>query len=340
MKIMTLGMSRLRFDELQEIFSKSMSESPFKITWLEAADLKEALTLYHDEFPDLVLIEITNRGEEGELLCEHIRVSEEERHTGVIFLGLPPGMSDDVAVAFLEIGADDVVRIDASPLEIKARCIGVLKLKSMTDRLRSANHQLSRLSLTDDLSGLHNMRSFNQLFAEVSASAKNGERSFGLMMIDLDYFKSVNDTTNHLMGSHVLSRLGLEVRKSGLFSKGDVAARFGGDEFVFLTEDKTFSDLKKKAESLRTLIEGLKFENDGFQIRLTASIGAAFCGKYFYHDSHSEFAMKAADMLLYISKELGRNRVTASSISVDTDLDQLRESLIKEVKERPRKKSA
>ncbi len=210
MKILTLGMNDAKLLDLKNLFQKISSDSNFAISWLEARDLKTALSLYKGEFPDLVLIEISNRGPEGESLCRYIRESEEERHTGVIFLGLPPGISDDVAVAFLEMGADDVVRIDASAAEIKARCHGVLKLKSMTDRLRSANHQLARLSLTDDLSGLHNMRSFNQIYAKVAEETRQGQRSFGLMMIDLDFFKTVNDTTSHLMGSHVLSGLVLK----------------------------------------------------------------------------------------------------------------------------------
>ncbi len=79
---------------------------------------------------------------------------------------------------------------------------------------------------------------------------------------------------------------------------------------------------------MRDLIEKLRFLNDGYEIKLTASIGAAFCDVRYFHPTHAEFAMKAADMLLYVSKELGRNLVSAAAITKDTDLDQLRLKLL------------
>src|SRR5690606_14908196 len=153
---------------------------------------------------------------------------------------------DQLAVECLESGADDLVRSTTTDREILARTNAVLKLKAMTDELRSANHRLHQLSYTDELTGLNNMRTLNGKYSKAVKRCLDGESGLGVIMMDLDNFKNVNDSTNHLMGSHVISEVGKLIRGSGILGEEDCAARFGGDEYVIFTLDKDVEGVKKK----------------------------------------------------------------------------------------------
>ncbi|MGE0174312.1 MAG: diguanylate cyclase [Oligoflexales bacterium] len=280
-------------------------------------DYKEAFEIFSKRHPDLVVISTSDRINDGKDLCQNIRRHEERRHTGIIFIAGTEAKGDIQPVECLEAGADDFITIQTSDREVLARFNVVLRMKSMTDELRSANHRLEILSLTDDLTGLSNMRSFNAQYAEMLEKCRVGQLGLGVIMMDLDHFKNVNDTANHLVGSYIISSVGRLMKHSGVMGKDACLARYGGDEYVVCMPATSVEEMFERAEAFRKIIEASAFEKDGYKFRVTCSIGVSWIEPFF--DGKSDDPIKAADVMLYRSKEQGRNRVNAMVLRYPVD---------------------
>lgn len=278
----------------------------------EAESALAAFQSWRQEHADLILV-ATSELEPARSLAVRVRADEGPRHTGIIFIDDRALDAGTLSVECLENGADDFVRSDCPPAELMARLRAVLRLKAMTDELRSANHKLRVLSLTDELTGLANMRSFNQGFGAALRKCRQSNGSIAVMMLDLDHFKQVNDTTNHLVGSHVLAEIGRLLRQSALFQGEDVAARYGGDEFVAVFAAEDFDAAIARGEAVNRLIADAEFRRDDNRIQVTASIGVAWVPSGF--TGKGEDLVKAADLMLYRSKREGRNRVSAMTLT-------------------------
>ncbi len=276
--------------------------------------------LIQNHHPDLILLDAHFRATSAKDICAYVRERDAERHTGIVFLG---AASDrvDLSVECLEMGADDYFRLDTTDREFLARINAVLRLKAMTDDLRSANHRLHLLSLTDELTGLHNMRSFNQTFAQKIRQVRDGKTGVGVIMIDLDHFKKVNDSANHLVGSYVIGEVGKLIRCSGILGADDCAARYGGDEYVIMIGEGDLAGVMEKSKAIHELIGQAAFLRDGFSVKLTASVGAAWC--IAGYAGKDEDVIKAADLMLYQSKRLGRNRINGVELRDPIDLDHI-----------------
>jgi diguanylate cyclase (GGDEF)-like protein len=292
---------------------------PGQLVLFATADLDEALDLFDERHPDLILLSTVDVDRIGREICFKVRETEGNRHTGIIFIDSRAADDSTMSVQCLEMGADDFLRKGCTPPELMARVKAVLRLKAMTDELRSANHRLRILSMTDELTGLANMRSFNQRYGEVLRKCRKGHASIAVMMLDLDHFKSVNDTTNHLVGSYVIGEAGRILRQGGIFTESDVAARYGGDEFIVAYEAESAEIARDKAESIRRSIGVHEFKKDGCAIRITSSIGVAWAATGF--DGRADDIIKAADLMLYRSKNAGRNRVSCMVLKYPVDLE-------------------
>jgi diguanylate cyclase (GGDEF)-like protein/PAS domain S-box-containing protein len=161
----------------------------------------------------------------------------------------------------------------------------------------------------DPITGLANRRSMETaLRREVHRSTRRGTK-LGIVMLDLDHFKDVNDKFGHEAGDAALREVGAFLARS---CRGeDVVCRFGGEEFLLVLPDCSLQDVVARAEEIRNGIGDLVVEHRGRRLRnLTASVGVALCPE---HGSSPEAIVRAADAALYRSKDLGRNRVTVSS---------------------------
>ncbi len=304
---------------LVQILRQHATAAEFDI--LETRTSEDTLATFQASHPDLILISCHDVQSAGRHICRTVRETENSRHTGIVFIDSRSADDSTLSVQCLEMGADDFLRRGCSPQEVMARVRAVLRLKAMTDELRSANHRLRILSFTDELTGLANMRSFNLKFSEAMRHCRRGRLALGVMMIDLDHFKTVNDTTNHLVGSYVIAEVGRGIGRSGIFGDHDVAARYGGDEFIIGAEAEDAMALKQKAELLRRQVEASAYTRDGSTIHITASVGVAWVARGF--DGRAEDLIKAADLMLYRAKNLGRNRVSCMHLKYPVDLDRV-----------------
>ena len=171
--------------------------------------------------------------------------------------------------------------------------------------------QIRRLLSHDDLTGLLSSRSFFSELRRESARATIEHRGFCVLMMDVDYFKAVNDTFGHLTGSKTLEEIGSCITQS--LRSGDVAARFGGEEFAAFLLDASLSQAFVAAERIRSEIEKTDFsvirQGKPSEIHhITISIGIAT----FPTDSSDPIELvEMADSALYRAKREGRNRVCA-----------------------------
>ncbi|MCA9521087.1 MAG: diguanylate cyclase [Myxococcales bacterium] len=217
------------------------------------------------------------------------------------WLGAPLISSDEVSGAIL-LAHPETERFSTGEADIAATFCGQAVIAIENARLFS---EVQRLAITDELTGTHNRRHFFTLAEREIARARRYQRPLSLLMIDVDHFKSVNDTYGHDTGDDVLKTIAARLRAS--IRDLDVLARFGGEEFVILLpEIDDFTAESVVAERLRQTIDDTPVSTSHGPISMTISIGVAA----FHEETHDVHQLvKAADNALYGAKSSGRNRV-------------------------------
>ena len=170
------------------------------------------------------------------------------------------------------------------------------------------------LSVTDDLTHLYNSRYLNTVLRRETKRASRSGRPLSLLFIDLDGFKTVNDTHGHLFGSRALVEAAAVIRNSA--RETDVVARFGGDEFALVLPDTGGEGAFAVGERIRERLAAYSFLSaDRLNVRLTASVGVATLPDV---AASSEELMQAADKAMYAVKESGKNGIQAAIAPADT----------------------
>lgn len=181
-----------------------------------------------------------------------------------------------------------------------------VRLKASNEALVRALHDLDRLASLDHLTQCLNRRAMiREIKREFSRSDRQGT-TFGLIMLDLDHFKSVNDRWGHAAGDMVLTSVASAL--AGQLRPADALARWGGEEFLCLLTEVDDGTLFKKAESMRRLIESTPVQFAGDAINVTISLGVVIAST---RTRSIEELVDAADKALYLAKTNGRNRVCA-----------------------------
>ncbi len=188
-----------------------------------------------------------------------------------------------------------------------------LQVTQESMRLASENVALASDSLTDPLTGLANRRHFDQFLAEQARIAHRHGGSVGLLMIDLDHFKQVNDTHGHVVGDLVLQAVGSALR--GLIRESDLVARYGGEEFAVVLPLSDLNQTLHAAERARIAIRDAHVVSaDGFPLSVTASVGVtALDGKLL---EEPKAVIARADAALYAAKDGGRDQ--AATLPIDS----------------------
>jgi two-component system cell cycle response regulator len=296
-----------------------VDDRPESIAWFKAA-LEPRNTVYAvDTFEetvirvrggdfDLIVVSLGLRGFDGLRLCSQLRSLPEGRNVPILVL-VSDGDKRKLNQA-LEMGVNDYLTRPVDKNELIARVRTQLRKKRYSDRLRH-NVQLSlEMAITDQLTGLHNRRYMSRHLDTLIDSAKKSAKPIAFLILDIDYFKAVNDTHGHDMGDEVLSefanRISANVR--GI----DLACRYGGEEFVVVMPDTDMALACSVAERLRRSVESEPFSitRPPGKLKITISIGIA--GSEGATDS-AEALLHRADQALYRAKRDGRNRVVAAA---------------------------
>ncbi|MCA9668334.1 MAG: sensor domain-containing diguanylate cyclase [Myxococcales bacterium] len=169
---------------------------------------------------------------------------------------------------------------------------------------RALIEQLEARSLLDELTGLGNRRQADRAVADRLGELDRYGWPFGLLFIDIDRFKSLNDTYGHAVGDEALVLVARTLRNA---VRGfDTVARWGGEEIVIVLTNVTAEQLRAKAETLRALVAQSALTHDGHEISVTVSLGATMARR----GERAEQLVERADALMYQSKQGGRNRVS------------------------------
>jgi len=179
------------------------------------------------------------------------------------------------------------------------------KLRAMTMTLSQRSETLEQVALTDGLTGMQNRRYFDDALKEYIEEFRRINKPVGLMILDLDHFKQVNDTHGHDVGDEVLRAVASCLKDMTRYH--DVVARLGGEEFAVVAPNMDGDLLVKFAERIRKAIAGMAVLSGNVRLKITTSVGlAVWDGK----ETAEEF-YRRADRLLYQAKRMGRNRVCA-----------------------------
>jgi diguanylate cyclase (GGDEF)-like protein len=160
-----------------------------------------------------------------------------------------------------------------------------------------------RMAVTDGLTNLANRKQLDTMLQEELTRARRYARDLSLLMLDIDHFKSINDTYGHLTGDYVLSGLAAILQRR--IRPNDRLGRYGGEEFCAILPETGSSSANSIAEDLRALVESHAFESDERRILVTVSIGVATLGE----GMQANDLYRAADEMLYKAKRGGRNQV-------------------------------
>lgn len=175
----------------------------------------------------------------------------------------------------------------------------------LSSDIHHAKRQVVKLSETDELTGLPNMRAFNMMLHKETRRFMRYGRPFSLMMIDVDGLKEVNDRYGHEAGNRLIMMTATHIKSCG--RKVDTVARYGGDEFIMLLPETESDYVHQFAERVREAVEKTSCDVQGARLRSTVSIGIACCPA----DAISpRDLMDKADAALYSSKRAGRNQTT------------------------------
>jgi diguanylate cyclase (GGDEF)-like protein len=266
---------------------------------IPAANGNEALSLARSASPDLLVLDVAMPGMDGYAVCREIRSAGPDAPP-VIFLTARVETQD--RVVGLDAGAVDYVVKPFSAAELRARVRAALRTKLDTDRLIEA-------AATDPLTGLLNRSQLGPRVAELVAASRRTGRPLACLMVDLDFFKTVNDTYGHQAGDAVLVEVARRLTEAKRAS--DVLVRYGGEEFLALLPETDLDGALVVAEKLRSAIaeEPVVFRSEAhgpIAISVRASVGVSWLDDDMYD---AALLVAAADDALYRAKERGRNRV-------------------------------
>ena len=190
--------------------------------------------------------------------------------------------------------------------DASGKICGVIEIftdRSERNRTLAEFEELKMQSLTDPLTGLGNRRYLDLRLEPLFRALEAEGRSFGFLMLDIDRFKVVNDTYGHQVGDRILKAVSGTMANA--LRHGDIAVRWGGEEFVAVLPTASAAELEEAAERIRVLVEGSWLElEDGRRISVTVSIGGAMARP----GEDAESLAARADRRLYDCKEGGRNR--------------------------------
>jgi two-component system cell cycle response regulator len=266
---------------------------------------EEARQRLTTELWDLAILDRRLPDMDGVVLCHELKSNPDFRPRYIIMLTGEDEQEDKVEG--LELGADDYITKPFQYPELLARVRAGERIVKLQKELMESNKRLERLSITDGLTKLHNHRYFQDELAKAFEESQRYGRPLSLAMIDIDFFKKVNDTYGHAVGDEVL-KVVAQLYESSARST-DLVARYGGEEFAVMMPETELDDAVTFAEKIRILIESTPIETQAGPIRTTVSIGVASVP--FSHVQTAKELIVVADRALYHAKRHGRNQVQA-----------------------------
>ena len=287
--------------EIEKI--KATIESQGNSLTLKSTGL-EALQAAKEEDFELIVISLNLQDEDGLRLCSHLRSNERTRGVPILMIG-----SDDDMPRIahgLEIGAHDYILRPIDRNELMARVRTQVRRKRFQEKLRTSFELSLNMALTDTLTGLYNRRYFEVHLSKILEQNMVAQKPLGLLYLDIDHFKSFNDTYGHNVGDEVLKIFGQRLTDN--LRSFDLVARLGGEEFVAVLPDTSVDTAHTIAERLRRSITDAPFRTSHNEpLDITTSVGGVVIEPGTQNTITQ--VLERADAQLYLAKNGGRNSV-------------------------------
>ncbi len=251
---------------------------------------EEGVKVAMEVLPDVILLDVEMPEVNGFEVCRRLKTHADISHVPIIFL--TAASSTEEKVKGLNLGAIDYMTKPFDSAELQARVRASLRTKELVD-------MLAQRAMIDGLTGLRNRAYFNDRLVEELARAGRNRSPLSCLMLDIDHFKSVNDTHGHGFGDLVLRGVGQILNDSSRMD--DVVCRYGGEEFVILTPGVAATGAQVLAERIRAQLQEQSFARGGVKLNVTCSVGIS--------DRAGDTLVESADAALYQAKSLGRNCV-------------------------------
>lgn len=301
-------------------FSQRLNQAGYSVK--STNDVAKGLKLLLAEKIDCVLLNYRLAAESGLPLAKKIKSeSALEFIPAIILTGLD--REEDILDG-LNSGADDYITASSSPEMALTRLKAILRTKYLRDSLAQLNKAASELkdiSVRDSLTGLYNRKYLLETLDMEISRAKRCKYNICCLMLDIDYYKLVNDNYGHAFGDFVLKEFGACVK--ACFRESDVLARYGGDEFIVLMVDIDYAGVFNVAERFRRYIERYDFREGERSVKLTVSIGISSLLED--GDLNKDKFLYFADTACYEAKARGRNNSVAyKELAEEASLDKVK----------------
>lgn len=259
--------------------------------------------LQRDNAPPLAILDWMMPGMTGPEVCRLVRQMSREPYTYILLL-TSKSLKEDL-IEGMESGADDYVIKPFDQHELKVRLRAGTRLVDLQSQLLSAREALREQATKDPLTRLWNRNSILEILQRELGRAQRENTSVGVVLLDLDHFKNINDTYGHFAGDAVLREAARRMQTT--IRQYDSMGRYGGEEFLVLFPGCDEQSTLERAERLREYLASEPLLLTETTVTLTASFGATTAVPGVENDP--EVLIRAADEALYRAKRLGRNRV-------------------------------
>jgi two-component system, cell cycle response regulator len=285
----------------RKVLEHALSDEPYTLLFAESGG--EALRLFQERRPAVVITDWMLPDSSGPELCQRIRSDAQNSYTYIILL---TSMTEkDSVVKGLAAGADDYLTKPFDASELLAR-IGVgRRIIDLHREIEEKNRLLEEAARTDHLTGLANRRAIEEWAARQLRGAARHGFPLWVVLADLDTFKSINDNYGHDAGDTVLQKFAEILRENTRAS--DLSGRLGGDEFLLILTHVERENIEITLDRLREEFGSQAFTFNGQKVKVTASFGiAGFQGG---ETPEISVLVRQADKALYAAKRGGRNQV-------------------------------